>query len=80
MLYSPNGIAFKQILLKHPDINAASVSTALPGSQLEPFPFYIDTLDVGKLIYFRPVMADYDFMSTMQMYLLAGDFYQSEEC
>ena len=71
--------AFKQILLKHPDINAASVSTALPGSQLEPYPFYIDTLDVVKLIYFRPVMADYDFMSTMQMHLLEGDFYQSKE-
>jgi putative ABC transport system permease protein len=73
---------FKEILLKHPAINAASVSTALPGSPLEPYPFYIDTLDVEQLIYLRPVMADYDFMKTMQMYLLAGDFYQSKnaEC
>jgi len=73
---------FKEILLKHPDINAASISTALPGTPLEPFPFFIDTLDVEQLVYLRPVMADYDFMRTMQMHLLEGDFYQSkgEEC
>lgn len=70
---------FKDILLKHPDINEASVSTALPGSSLEPYPFYIDTLDVEQLVYLRPVMADFDFMRTMQMYLLKGDFYQSEK-
>ncbi len=73
---------FKEMLLKHPDINAASISTALPGTPLEPFPFYIDTLDVEHLVYLRPIMADYDFMRTMQMHLLKGDFYQSkdEEC
>jgi putative ABC transport system permease protein len=73
---------FKEILLKHPEINAAAVSTALPGSPLETFPLYIDTLDVEKMIYLRPVMADYDFMRTMQMHLLDGDFYQSRnaEC
>ena len=70
---------FKEILLKHPDINAASVSTALPGSILEPYPFYIDTLDVEHLVYLRPVMADFDFMRTMQMHLLGGDFYQSND-
>jgi putative ABC transport system permease protein len=70
---------FKEVLLKHPGIIAASVSTALPGSTIEQFPFYIDTLNVKHLIYFRPVMADYDFMRTMQMHLLEGDFYQSKE-
>lgn len=69
---------FKEILLKHPDINTASVSTALPGKTLEPYPFYIDTLDIEKLLYIRPVMADIDFMRTLQMYLLEGDFYPSE--
>ena len=34
--------AFKEILLKHPAINAASVSTALPGKPLEQFPFYME--------------------------------------
>jgi putative ABC transport system permease protein len=70
---------FKDNLLKHPDINAASVSTALPGSSLEPYPFNIDTLGVKQLVYLRPVMADFDFMRTMQMYLLKGDFYRSKK-
>ena len=73
---------FKEVLLKHPAINAAAVSTSLPGGTLEPFPFYIDTLGVNQLVYLRPVMADFDFMKTMQMFLLRGDFYQSgdEKC
>jgi putative ABC transport system permease protein len=73
---------FKEMLLKHPEINAVSVSTALPGTTLEPYPFYIDTLDVKQLVYLRPVMADYDFMRTMQMHLMDGEIYQSkgDEC
>ena len=70
---------FKEILLKHPHIIAATVSTAMPGSTLEPYPFYIDTLDVEQMVYLRPVMADFDFMRTMQMHLLGGDFYQSND-
>ena len=70
---------FKELLLKHPGINAASVSTALPGRPLEQFPFYIDTLDIKQFVYFRPVMADYDFMRTMQMYLVEGDYYRSAD-
>ncbi|MCK4852748.1 MAG: ABC transporter permease [Bacteroidales bacterium] len=71
--------AFKEILLKHPDINAASVSTAIPGRTFEQFPFHIDTLDVEHLVYLRPVMADFDFMRTMQMHLLEGNFYNSND-
>ena len=73
---------FMEMLLKHPDINAVSVSTALPGTTLEPYPFYIDTLDVEQLVYLRPVLADYDFMRTMQMHLMDGEMYQSkgDEC
>jgi putative ABC transport system permease protein len=70
---------FKELLLKHPGINAAAVSTAMPGRALEQFPFYIDTLGIEQFVYFRPVMADYDFMRTMQMHLLEGDFYESAD-
>jgi putative ABC transport system permease protein len=73
---------FKEILLRHPAIKSASISTVMPGTPHEQFPFFIDTLGVQKLVYFRPVMADYDFMGTLQMHLLKGEFYQSDtdEC
>ncbi|MFC2098820.1 FtsX-like permease family protein [Bacteroidota bacterium] len=67
---------FKQILLKHPRINAASVSMSLPGMAVEPFPFQTDSADGGRMVYLRPVAADYDFLHTMQMHVIEGGIYE----
>ncbi len=70
---------FKKVLMKHPRINAASVSVTLPGRTIEQFPFRIDTIDSGKLIYLRPMEADYDFLHTMQMHVVDGGIYQRND-
>jgi len=70
---------FKDVLLKHQRINAASVSVALPGSTIEQYPFKIDTLTEGKLVYLRPMEADYDFLHTMQMHVVDGGIYQRND-
>jgi putative ABC transport system permease protein len=70
---------FKDILLKHPRINAASVSVSLPGRTIEQYPFRVDSLDEGKLVYLRPMEADYDFLHTMQMHVMEGGIYESND-
>jgi putative ABC transport system permease protein len=70
---------FKKILLKHPRINAASVSVGIPGRTLEQYPFRVDSLNGGRLIYLRPMEADLDFMNTMQMHMIAGDFFDRSD-
>ena len=67
---------FKKMLLKNPRINAASVSVGMPGRPLEQYPFRVDSLVGGKLLYIRPMEADYDFMHTMQMHLVAGTYFE----
>ncbi len=66
---------FKKALLQHPRINAASVSAGIPGRTIEPFPVRVDTLGGSRLVYIRPMEADYDFLSTMQMHLVQGGTY-----
>jgi putative ABC transport system permease protein len=66
---------FKKLLLKHPRINAASVSVSLPGRTIEQFPFRVDTLGGTRLVYFSPMEADYDFLHTMQMHVVSGNMY-----
>lgn len=63
---------FKKALLKHPLINAASVSAGLPGRTMEQFPFRVDSMGKGKVIYLRPMEADYDFLHTLQMHIVEG--------
>lgn len=70
---------FKKVLLKHPNINAASVSVALPGRTVEQFPFRVDTLGGTRLVYFRPMEADFDFLQTMQMHVVSGGAYQRDD-
>ena len=67
---------FKKVLLKHPGINSASVSVSLPGRKFEQFPFRIDSMGSSRLVYFRPTEADFDFLSTMQMHVVSGEFYK----
>jgi putative ABC transport system permease protein len=71
---------FKSKLLKHPSINAASVSMALPGTLTEPYPFRIDEKDgESRMVYLRPVDADFDFLRTMQMHVVEGEIYESND-
>ncbi|HEC43125.1 MAG TPA: ABC transporter permease [Bacteroides sp.] len=70
---------FKQKLLDHPRINAASVSMALPGMAVEQFPFRIDSAAGGRMVYLRPVAADYDFLNTMQMHVIKGGLYENDD-
>jgi putative ABC transport system permease protein len=70
---------FKRVLLKHPRINAASVSVGLPGRTVEQFPFRIDTLGGDRMVYLRPMEADYDFLHTMQMHVVQGGDYLRDD-
>ncbi len=70
---------FKEALLKHPRINAASVSAGLPGRAMEQFPVRIDTVGGSRLVYIHPMEADYDFLSTMQMHVVEGGSYQRND-
>ena len=71
---------FKAKLLKHPSINAASVSMALPGTLTEPYPFRIKEKEgESRMVYLRPVEADYDFLRTMQMHVVEGDIYEKND-
>jgi putative ABC transport system permease protein len=70
---------FKEVLLKHPRINAASISVSLPGSTIEQFPFRVDSAKGGNLVYFRPMEADYDFLNTMQMHVKEGSMFSSND-
>lgn len=63
---------FKAKLLKHPLINAASESTAMPGTMTESYPFKVGKGDETRVVYIRPVVADYDFLNTMQMHVVEG--------
>jgi putative ABC transport system permease protein len=51
----------------------------LPGTSAEQFPFHIDSSGNDKLIYLRPMPADFDFLSTMQMHLVDGSLYASND-
>ncbi len=70
--------AFKEVLLEHPRINAASVSMVLPGTDIEQYPFHIDDTGEDRLIYLRPMPADFDFLSTMHMYLVSGGTFMQD--
>ena len=70
---------FKKVLLNHKRINAASVSMALPGTNIEQYPFHIEGDGVDSLIYLSPMPADFDFLSTLQMYLVKGDFFSNDD-
>jgi putative ABC transport system permease protein len=70
---------FKKVLLKNPNINAASVSVGLPGRTLEQFPFRVDSSGDGRLVYFRPMEADFDFLHTMQMHVIRGGTYAKRD-
>jgi len=70
---------FKKVLLKHPRINAASVSMTLPGSTIEQYPFRVDTMNGGSMVYLSPMEADYDFLKTMQMHVIDGGTYLRDD-
>ncbi len=71
--------AFKEELLNHPRINTASVSMELPGTGIEQYPFHINNTGKDRMVCFRTMRADGDFLSTMQMYLVAGDIYKGKD-
>lgn len=66
---------FKKILVEHPRINSASVSMVLPGTDMEQYPFHIENTGKDKVMYMRPMPADFDFLKTMQMYLVEGEYF-----
>lgn len=70
---------FKEKLLKHPDINAASVSMAIPGTTVEQYPYRVEKDEGEEVIYIHPVAADFDYLRTMQMHILEGGMYEKDD-
>ncbi len=63
---------FKELLIKNPNIINASVTYSLPGEYQEEIPFWVGKEEEKKVKYLSYMMADADYVKTMQMHLLAG--------
>jgi putative ABC transport system permease protein len=69
---------FKEILTNDPNIIGASVTYSLPGEYQSEEPFFVGEEEEQKIQYLTYMMADADFVETMQMHLVSGkDFDQN---
>ena len=69
---------FKEALMNDPNIVGASVAYSLPGEYQSEEPFIIGEGEEQKIKYLTYMVADADFLKTMQMHLVSGkDFDQN---
>jgi len=70
--------AFKDELLRFPNIISAGASTTVPGAGFNGSVFQRENAKSDELIHFQRVNGDYDFVSTMGMTIADGRYFSEE--
>ena len=70
--------AFKEELLRFPDILLAGASTTVPGAGFSGNVYQRENSSTDELIHFQRVTGDYDFPATMGMKIKAGRYFSED--